>query len=53
MPALYFDASAMVITLILFGKWLEARARRQTGAALRALTALRPEQGAPARGGWH
>ncbi len=44
MPALYFDASAMVITLILFGKWLEARARRQTGAALRALTALRPEQ---------
>jgi P-type Cu+ transporter len=43
-PALYFDASAMVITLILFGKWLEARAKRQTGAALRALTALRPER---------
>lgn len=44
MPNLYFDASAMVITLILFGKWLEARATRQTGAALRALTALRPVQ---------
>jgi Cu+-exporting ATPase len=44
MPDLYFDASAMVITLILFGKWLEARATRQTGAALRALTALRPVQ---------
>jgi Cu+-exporting ATPase len=43
MPDLYFDASAMVITLILFGKWLEARATRQTGAALRALMALRPE----------
>ena len=43
MPDLYFDASAMVITLILLGKWLEARATRQTGAALRALMALRPE----------
>jgi Cu+-exporting ATPase len=43
MPPLYFDSSAMVITLILFGKWLEARAKRQTGEALRALTALRPE----------
>jgi Cu+-exporting ATPase len=42
-PPLYFDASAMVITLILFGKWLEARAKRQTGEALRALMALRPE----------
>ncbi|OYV66829.1 MAG: copper-transporting ATPase, partial [Acidiphilium sp. 21-66-27] len=39
---LYFDSAATVITLILFGKWLEARARRQTGAALAALAALRP-----------
>ena len=44
MPDLYFDSSAMVITLVLFGKWLEARAKRQTGAALQALTALRPER---------
>jgi Cu+-exporting ATPase len=44
MPALYFDSSTMVITLVLFGKWLEARGKRQTGEALRALTALRPEQ---------
>jgi Cu+-exporting ATPase len=40
---LYFEASAVVITLVRFGKWLEARARRQTGAAIRALNALRPE----------
>ena len=31
----------MVITLVLFGKWLEGRAKRQTGAAIRALMALR------------
>ena len=41
---LYFDSSTIVITLILFGKWLEARGNRQTGEALRALTALRPER---------
>jgi Cu+-exporting ATPase len=40
---LYFEASAVVITLVLLGKWLEARARRQTTAAIRALQALRPE----------
>jgi P-type Cu+ transporter len=40
---LYFEASAVVITLVLFGKWLEARAKRQTTAAIRALNALRPD----------
>ena len=39
---LYFEASAAVITLVLLGQWLEGRARRQTGDALRALNALRP-----------
>jgi Cu+-exporting ATPase len=39
---LYFEASAVVIALVLLGKWLEARARRQTTAAIRALQALRP-----------
>ncbi|WOK38117.1 heavy metal translocating P-type ATPase [Sphingomonas sp. C3-2] len=39
----YFEASAVVITLVLLGKWLESRAKRQTGAAIRALMALRPE----------
>ena len=40
---LYFEASAVVIALVLLGKWLEARAKYQTTAAIRALQALRPE----------
>jgi P-type Cu+ transporter len=40
---LYFEASAVVVTLVLLGKFLEARAKRQTTAAIRALHALRPE----------
>lgn len=42
MPHLYFEGSASVITLVLLGKWLEARAKRQTADAIRALNALRP-----------
>ena len=42
-PHLYFESSAVVITLVLLGKWLEARAKRQTTHAIRALQALRPE----------
>ncbi|MBX3585357.1 MAG: copper-translocating P-type ATPase [Ramlibacter sp.] len=42
-PHLYFEASAVVVTLVLLGKWLEARARQQTTAAIRALHSLRPE----------
>jgi Cu+-exporting ATPase len=42
MPHLYFEASAAVITLVLLGKWLEQRAKRQTADAIRALNALRP-----------
>ncbi len=42
MPNLYFDAAAIVITLILLGKWLEARAKRHTADAIRALETLRP-----------
>jgi Cu+-exporting ATPase len=38
----YFEASAVVITLVLLGKWLENRAKHQTTAAIRALQALRP-----------
>lgn len=41
--ALYFESAAVVITLVLLGKWLEARAKRQTTAAIRALQALQPE----------
>jgi Cu+-exporting ATPase len=40
---LYFEASAVVIALVLLGKWLEARARRQATEAIRALQALRPD----------
>jgi Cu+-exporting ATPase len=40
---LYFEGSAVVITLVLLGKWLEARARRQTTEAIRALQRLRPD----------
>jgi P-type Cu+ transporter len=43
MPHLYFESAAVVITLVLFGKWLESRAKRQTTDAIRALNALRPE----------
>jgi len=43
MVHLYYEASAVVITLVLLGKWLEARAKRQTTEAIRALHALRPE----------
>jgi P-type Cu+ transporter len=43
-PHLYFEGSAVVITLVLLGKWLEARAKRQTTEAIRALHALRPDK---------
>ncbi|WP_341781033.1 heavy metal translocating P-type ATPase [Ectopseudomonas mendocina] len=43
MPHLYFEASAVIISLILLGKYLESRAKRQTASAIRALQALRPE----------
>ncbi len=36
----YFETSAMIITLILLGKWFEARAKRRSGDALRALADL-------------
>ncbi|VVP23059.1 heavy metal translocating P-type ATPase [Pseudomonas fluorescens] len=42
-PHLYFEASAVVITLVLLGKWLEARAKHHTADAIRALQALRPD----------
>lgn len=38
----YFEASAVVITLVLLGKWLESRAKAQTTSAIQALQALQP-----------
>ena len=43
MPHLYFETAAVVVTLVLFGKWLEARAKRRTLVALDGLRALRPD----------
>ncbi len=42
-PALYFESSALIVTFILLGKWLEGRAKGQTAAAIRALSKLRPD----------
>ena len=50
-PHLYFEASAAVITLVILGKWLEGRAKRQTTEAIRALNALRPATARVRRGG--
>ncbi|MBV2134523.1 heavy metal translocating P-type ATPase [Pseudomonas sp. MAP12] len=43
MPHLYFEAAAVVVALVLLGKYLESRAKRQTSTAIRALEALRPD----------
>ena len=47
---LYFESSAAVMTLILLGKWLESRAKRQALDAIRALQSLRPERARLRRG---
>ncbi|MEK9776649.1 MAG: heavy metal translocating P-type ATPase, partial [Quisquiliibacterium sp.] len=47
----YFEAGAVVITLVMFGKWLEARAKRKTTEAIRALQALRPDTACVLRDG--
>lgn len=41
-PHLYFESSAVIITLVLLGKYLEAKAKLQTSAAIEALQGLRP-----------
>ncbi|MCA1325517.1 heavy metal translocating P-type ATPase [Herbaspirillum sp. alder98] len=50
-PHLYFESSAVVITLVLLGKWLEGRAKRQTADAIAALNALRPDRARVLRDG--
>lgn len=42
--ALYFEPAAVIVALILMGRWLESRARGRAGAAIRALMDLRPAQ---------
>jgi Cu+-exporting ATPase len=41
--ALYFEAAAVIVTLVLLGQVLELRARSQTGSAIRALLDLAPK----------
>ena len=41
-PHVYFESAAVVITLVLLGKWMESRVKRTTTEAIRALQALRP-----------
>jgi Cu+-exporting ATPase len=41
--AVYFEAAAVIVTLILTGRWLEARAKGRTGAAIQRLIGLQPK----------
>jgi Cu+-exporting ATPase len=50
-PAVYFDTSASIITLILFGRLLEARARGRASEAIRALAGLQPKRARIIRNG--
>ncbi|MBS4220005.1 copper-translocating P-type ATPase [Bacillus sp. FJAT-49711] len=51
MPHLYFETSAVLITLILFGKYLEARAKSQTTNALSSLLNLQAKEARVIRSG--
>ena len=42
-PHVYFDTAAVIITLILMGRWLEARAKSKTNSAVKKLISLRPD----------
>ncbi|MCC6304686.1 MAG: heavy metal translocating P-type ATPase [Rhodobacteraceae bacterium] len=40
--AVYYEAAAVIVALVLLGRWLEARAKGEAGAAIRRLVALAP-----------
>ncbi|NUN10843.1 MAG: copper-translocating P-type ATPase [Ignavibacteriaceae bacterium] len=42
-PHVYFDSAAMIVTLILMGKWLEAKAKARTNDEIKKLLELRPK----------
>ena len=42
-PHTYFDTTVVIITLILMGRWLEARSKVKTGTAIKKLISLRPK----------
>lgn len=47
----YFESAAVVMTLVLLGKWLESRAKSKASDALQSLLALRPQQALVLRDG--
>jgi len=47
----YFEVAAGIVALVLLGRWLEARARRTAGSAIRALLALAPDSATVVRDG--
>ncbi len=49
--AVYFDTAAIIIALVLLGRYLEARSRRRTSAAIRGLMSLHPERARVLRNG--
>ena len=50
-PAVYYETAAVIITLVLFGRMLESRAKNKTTGAIRALMDLRPAQALVERDG--
>ena len=49
--AVYYEAAAVIVVLILVGRWLEARAKGRTGAAIEALLGLEPRSARVERNG--
>lgn len=49
--SVYFEAAAVIVTLILAGRWMEARAKGRTGSAIARLIALRPSHALVERDG--
>ena len=49
-PQMYFDTAAVIMTLVLLGRLLEARAKRSTTAAIRRLAQLQPQTATLLRG---
>ncbi len=50
LPHVYFDTAAVIITLILMGRWLEARAKSKANTAIKKLMGLQPKTAIVKRG---
>jgi len=48
---LYYESAVIIIALILMGRWLEARAKKRTGEAIKALMGLQPKTARVLRNG--